>query len=254
MTKFNPSKLPANLQKAVLNGALAGVLSLTTTAVLVPSTAHAVENATTAQSGGSIRYVTDSLEVPLRRGPGYKYKISRMLKSGEPVKVLEVSDSGWVRVQYKTKNKTYEGWMPTILLQNQPISKVRLAEQIEKNNRLESENNQLKRELQALRARFDETESTLKQVQQEKFKLDKAYQELKEKSANAMALDEENKSLKERLKQAESQLVIYKQQLDEAEDTVKRQWFLTGAGVLLLGLLLGRFFRPPQRRQKWNSL
>jgi len=205
-------------------------------------------------TSGSTRYITDTTQVALRRGPGYKYKIIRLIKSGTAVQVLEVDSSGWMRVEYKTKNKTFEGWMPASTLQNQPIAKVRLAQQVAKNDRLEAKNNQLKRELAALSKRHKETTKALKAVQQEKFKLDKAYQELKEKSAHAIELDNENKQLKQRLKEDETQLVLYKEQLAEAEDTVKRQWFLTGAGVLLLGIILGRLFRLPQKRQKWNSL
>jgi len=206
------------------------------------------------QASGAVRYVTDSLEVPMRKEPGYKYKIVRMLRSGAPVQVLEVSPTGWVRVQYQTKNKTYEGWMPSILLKNQPIAKVQLNKQIEKTNRLEAENNQLKQELESLKKRFEETDKALKSIQEEKFKLDKAYQTLKQKSGQALELDAENKRLVQKLKETETQLILYKEQLSEAEDTVKRQWFLTGGGVLLLGIILGRFFRIPQRKNKWNSL
>jgi len=225
------------------------LLSANLTLAIIPTTALSAPANT-----GAIRYVTDTTEVALRRGPGYKYKIIRLLKSGTLVHVLEVNKAGWMRVQYKTKNKTYEGWMPGSFLQNQPIAKVQLEKQIAKNSRLETQNNQLKQELTALKNRYQETSQQLKSIQQAKFKLDKDYQELKEKSANALELDAENKQLKQKLKEAETQLVLYKEQLAEAEDTVQRQWFLTGAGVLLLGIILGRLFRLPQKRQKWNTL
>lgn len=249
MKKFNLYKAIkyTSLLPAILCGSITAGLATSTIAF----GADSAEQVT--QTSGSTRYVTDTTQVALRKGPGYEYKIIRMLRSGTAVQVLEVDPSGWMRVQYKTKNKTYEGWMPGSLLQNQPIAKVRLAQQVAKNNRLEAENNQLKQELAALNKRHDKTSKALKTVQQEKFKLDKAYQELKQKSAHAIELDSENKQLKQHLKEAETQLVLYKEQLSEAEDTVQRQWFLTGAGVLLLGIILGRLFRLP-KRQKWDSL
>ena len=51
------------------------VLSATLLSSLPASQAVAVEK-------GYTNYISDSLEVPMRRGAGYKYKISRMLKSG----------------------------------------------------------------------------------------------------------------------------------------------------------------------------
>ena len=247
-----------NLYNALKRSALLPVLiSGSLTLGLAPFNASfAADSATnnSDQVSGSTRFVTDSTQVALRAGPGYKFKIIRMLRSGTAVQVLEVNPSGWMRVQYKTKNKTYEGWMPGSLLQNQPIAKVKLKQQIEKNNLLESENNQLKQELAELKKRYEETDSTLKTVQQQKLTLDKAYQDLKEKSGNALEISEENKQLKQKLKEADNQLILYKEQLSEAEDTVKRQWFLTGAGVLLLGIILGRLFRLPGKRKKWNTL
>ncbi|MDX1351997.1 MAG: TIGR04211 family SH3 domain-containing protein, partial [Thiomicrorhabdus sp.] len=185
---------------------------------------------------------------------GYKYKISRMLKSGEAVKILEVDKSGWAQVQYKKSGKTYIGWMPSIVLQNQPVAKDRLAAQIKKTTDVEEKYNALQQELDTLKSRYEETDSELSKIKQEKFELGKELDRLKAISSNSVELDEQNQEMKIRLTQLENQNAIMKEQIDESDDSVKRQWFLTGGGVLLLGLILGRFFRPPSKRKKWGEL
>ncbi|BCN92825.1 hypothetical protein THMIRHAM_06100 [Thiomicrorhabdus immobilis] len=211
-------------------------------------------NAAQAAEKGYTNYISDSLEVPMRRGAGYKFKISRMLKSGEAVKILEVDKSGWAQVQYQKSGKTYIGWLPSIVLQNQPVAIDRLAAQIKKTTDVEEKYNALQQELSTLKTRFEETNSQLSTTKQEKFELGKELERLKEISSNAVELDEQNQQMKMRLTQLENQNTIMKEQIDQSDDSVKRQWFLTGGGVLLLGLILGRFFRPPGKRKKWGEL
>ncbi len=203
---------------------------------------------------GYTNYISDSLEVPLRRGAGYKYKISRMLKSGEAVKILEVAADGWARVQYKRGDKTYIGWLPSIVLQSQPVAKDRLAVQVQKTSEVEEKYNALQQELETLKTRFNDADTELAEIKQEKFELSKELERLKAISSNAVQLDAQNQEMKMRLSQLENQNAIMKEQIDQSDDSIKRQWFLTGGGVLLLGLLLGRFFRPPSKRKKWGEL
>ncbi|MBO1926253.1 TIGR04211 family SH3 domain-containing protein [Thiomicrorhabdus sp. 6S2-11] len=228
--------------------AIAASLSLATLFAGHASTAAA------ATTVGYTNYVTDSIDVPVRRGAGYKFKISQMLKSGTPVKILEVDKEGWVQIEYSRGSKTSRGWMPSSMLQNQPVAKERLKEQMEKTNQVEEKYNALKLELNTLKERFDTASTELSAIKQDKFETTQELDRLKAISSNAVALDEENKAMKLRLNETESQNAIMREQIDQAEDTVKRQWFLTGGGVLLLGLLLGRFFRMPTKKKRWGEL
>ncbi|WEJ63221.1 TIGR04211 family SH3 domain-containing protein [Thiomicrorhabdus lithotrophica] len=209
---------------------------------------------THAATKGYTNYISDSLEVPMRRAAGYKYKISRMLKSGEAVKILEVDKKGWAQVQYKKAGKTYIGWLPSIVLQNQPVAKDRLAIQIKKTTDIEEKFNALQQELSTLKTRYEDTDSQLSTIKQEKFEIGKELERLKIISSNAVELDEQNQEMKMRLSQLENQNAIMKEQIDQSNDSLKRQWFITGGGVLLLGLIIGFFFRAPGKRKKWGEL
>lgn len=242
MTRFSSFKLKP-LHSATLSLAFIATLGLSTPI----SSAQAAEK-------GYTNYVSDSLEVTVRRGPGYKYKISRLLKSGSAVKILEVNKDGWAQIQYTRSGKTYTGWLPSSVLQNQPVAKDRLASQIKKTSEVEEKLNALQKELKTLKARYQDTDKQLSDNKQEKFELNKQLQRLQSISGNAVELDAQNQKMKMRLTQLETQNAIMKEQIDQSDDTLKRQWFLTGGGVLLLGLILGRFFRAPGKRKKWGEL
>ena len=214
-------------------------------------TSHSVHAAVTP---GYTNYVTDTFKVPMRRGGGTNFKISRMMAPGSPVKILEVNGEGWAQVEYKKKGKTYTGWMHSTTLQNMPVARVRLEKQIRKTTALEEKLNGLQHELKTLKERHEETNQELSSVKQEKFELTQALTRLKSISSNAVNLDQQNQEMKQRLSTLEDQNAIMREQIDQSEDAIKRQWFLTGGGVLLFGLLLGRFFRIPAKRKKWGEI
>ncbi|WP_029935597.1 TIGR04211 family SH3 domain-containing protein [Thiomicrospira pelophila] len=212
---------------------------------LIPSLAHAEEYT---------HYISDSIEVPLRRGAGNEFRIIRMLEAGSPIKVLEVGDSNWSRVEYIHNGATLEGWVNKIAIQNDTPSKVLLAEQTARLNKLNAQYKALQSEHNELKTRANTTSQELETIKQEKFELDKEFDHLTSISGGAIELDQQNQEMRRLIGDLESQNVIMREQIARAEDTVKRQWFLAGAGVLLAGLLLGRFFRIPKRRGGWDKI
>lgn len=244
MKKFNNSKSTTlSYSRGLL---IAGLLGATTLMSFASSTAYA--------ASGYTHYVTDSVDVPVRSGPSFKHKILRMLETGTPVKILEVNKDGWAQIQYQKGGSTFNGWMASSTLLNQPIAKVRLEQQIAKTSSIEKKLNELQQELNTLQTRFSTTDESLSTIKQEKFELTQELNRLKDISSNAVLLDEQNQEMRQRLGQLESQNAIMKEQIEQSGDSVKRQWFLTGGGVLLLGLLLGRFFRTPNKRKKWGQI
>jgi len=242
MKKFNKFNLIlAPIAKGLVIASLAS-LTLTT------------HSAYAAVTPGYTNYVSDTFKVPMRRGGGTNFKISRMMPPGAAVKILEANGEGWAKVEYRKGGKTFTGWMHTSTLQNTPIARVRLEKQIKKTTALEEKLNALQHELKTLKARHEETNQELNTVKQEKFELNQALTRLKSISSNAVELDEQNQQMKQRLSTLEDQNAIMREQIDQSEDAIKRQWFLTGGGVLLFGLLLGRFFRMPAKRKKWGEI
>ena len=74
----------------------------------------------------TVRYVSDSLEVPLRAGASLRHKIVRMLSSGTQVEVLETdTDKGFALV--RTADGTVQGWVPNQYLMEAPSARATLA-------------------------------------------------------------------------------------------------------------------------------
>jgi SH3 domain protein len=82
--------------------------------------------------------------------------------------------------------------------------------------------------------------------------LSKELDDLRRTASNAVALNNENRQLKEKLQQIDNQmqsLVIENSALTESD---AKRWFLIGAAVLFLGLILGLIL-PRLRIQKKNN-
>ena len=198
-------------------------------------------------------YVSDSVEQPMRRGAGVEFRIERMLPPGTPLKVLETRD-GWSRVEATYNNRVSQGWIHQVSIQNQPPARILLNEQRTRFNELETRFNEQTRDYEQLRVNHDEVVNELTELKQAHFEARRELEQIRQISGQAVDLDQQNREMRQVINELEAQQVIMRQQIAQAGDAVKRQWFLTGAGVLLLGLLLGRFFKIPKRRSSWDNL
>ena len=196
-------------------------------------------------------YISDELTVPLRSGPSNAYRIlHRGLPSGTQLEVLSRdADSGFTQI--RTTRGT-EGWIPTQYLVTQPIAKAQLVA--------------AKRELEQLRSRLARHEQQLTSLNEEKTSADRSNSDLQGqvtrlerelaeiKQISAGALEEHATNLRlnelnERLRDEVEDLVA---QRDALQDNVQQRWLLIGAGLVLLGLVLGLIIKARPRRSAWT--
>ena len=211
--------------------------------IIIPLLAPLVGQAKTT------RYVSDELDIMMRNGQGVKFAIKRVLTSGTRLEVIETDPTGYSKVK---TSKGVTGWVLTRLLSNQPSARDRLASSEKKVANLELELAKYKEETQALSTQNSSASSdnlTLKETSQ---RLSKELDDLHRTASNAVALNNENRQLKETLQQIDNQmqsLIIENSALKESD---AKRWFLIGAAVLFLGLILGLIL-PRLRIQKKNS-
>jgi len=189
-------------------------------------------------------YITDEFRITMRTGPGTDHKIITMLKSGQQVELI-LEDEEWSMV---TTSGGTEGWVLSRFLTGTPPSRLELSDLklkqaqaedqneqlVDENNRLAEENKTMRAELESRQAAFkelNETHETLKRESADFLKLKKDHQrasaELSEKTKRVETLEEHARRL-------------------ELNSTIK--WFLSGAGVLVLGFIIG-FSTKRQRRR-----
>ncbi len=200
------------------------------------------------------RYITDNLEVTLRSGQSTGHAIKRMLSSGTPVTVVENDrKSGWSRV--RTSGGT-EGWVLTRYLMDEPPPRELVEIQRQRLASLEAENQSIKQQLDALRQDRDATAGNNSQLEEENARLSQDLAAIRTASANVLAIDAENQDLKARVNSLDRELLTLQEQNAALTDRTARDWFMVGAGVVLLGILVGLILPKIRWRRKprWDVL
>ena len=189
-------------------------------------------------------YITDTFQVTLRTGPGIDHTIISMLRSGQPLTVIDEGEE-WTMIALPDGR---QGYVLSRFLSQTPPARLALdkiqtaydalqtrAQTLEKENgRLLSENRSLQTQLEEIRGELSKVEAQYTTLQSESsdfFSLKKRYE-------RAAASLRENS---ERVGQLEAEV-------SRLELRKNIRWFLSGAGVLVLGFLIG-FSAKKQRRR-----
>ncbi|MCI5165181.1 MAG: TIGR04211 family SH3 domain-containing protein [Candidatus Electrothrix sp. GM3_4] len=177
--------------------------------VLLAGTATATE----------IKFVhfTDS-NIPVRRGRGKEYKIIKFVKDGNQVEFFEKNGS-WAKV--RLQNGT-EGWMLKQYLSDEkpPVEQVR--ELRKENEQLKTGNEKLTRDIKTIKDEYKDSSEELETLQT---------------------------SADKKLAKGQSECNKIKDKYKASQEANETAWFLSGAGVLLVGWLIGRFARGSQRKR-----
>ena len=199
------------------------------------------------------RYVSDVLEITLRSGKGTSFGITRMLRSGTAVQVLAVDkDTGYTQV--RTKNGK-EGWVLSRFLMKGRAARERLTAAEKSLAELELENRKLKTAMTTLTDEKKALVSNLGDLEGQSRSVSQELNEIKRTASSALAIDAENKDLKGRLVSLERQLQTVQQENESLKDRTARDWFMVGAAVVLLGIIIGLIIPKLRFRKKssWDT-
>lgn len=175
-------------------------------------------------------YVSDMLLLTMRSGPGEKYSVIKTLPSNTAVEILEKKGT-YFRVRSKDGD---EGWVQgSYIIYDLPAALVvdRLEKKIKE---LEKVNNEFTQE------RSSQPESVGAIREEYQAKLAALESSMGGEVKDSAALIEENKTLKEENLTLTSELKKFKDASRDYLKTVMLKWFLAGAGVLVVGWIIGR--------------
>ncbi len=177
-------------------------------------------------------YINDVIKVTLRGGPGYDHKIVSVLSSGDVVEVIEKGKE-WSQARIPDGPS---GWVPTRLLSDQEpnVLKIRRLEQ----------------QLAALKADDNRPESALKEenrklqnaLAEARFELEAARQARGSVESGGSGSPGDNPSANDaqvKVAELETRLAECQGHANHETLTAGIRWFLAGAGVLLVGMLIG---------------
>jgi SH3 domain protein len=173
-------------------------------------------------------YVTGITKITMRTGPGVEHKIVAMLTSGSKLETIEYQKD-WSHVKTQD-NKT--GWVLSRFL-TEEVPQTLLVKQLQAEN-------------QRLMAGLEQTgEKTRVLAQKNAFLMDieEKYKKLEKESADFLKLSDSYKALTQESQDQKDQILTLEKNMNNEE----KLWFLSGAGVFIVGLVIGLSTRKKKR-------
>ena len=192
-------------------------------------------------------YVTDSFEITLRTGPSNENKIIAMLFSGRPLEVLGTRGE-WSQVKVLDDGK--EGWVFSRYLVTRVPWELQAKKMQEdlvslnaKLNRVQKESNDESQQRHGLAAE-------IKRKTEELEVLSKEHLELKKGSEGYLRLKILYEAAEKNMKMAQAELKKLTAENENLRSSQQNMWFLSGALVLLCGLLIGGIAGRQQKKRR----
>ena len=190
-------------------------------------------------------YITDEIRVMLRSDPGMDYRIIAMPNSGTQVEMLEELENGWSKVRLPNEK---EGWLLTRYLGSGPPSKEVIAKLKNKNEVLRQQAKTLIEENVRLKREGNDFQKALSKQTKTAETLKKSYETLKSGSSEYLSLKASYDKASEDLATKTKRQAELEEELRSLQETQTLHWFLGGAAVLFVGLIVGFMARRPRRR------
>ncbi|MDH3577271.1 MAG: TIGR04211 family SH3 domain-containing protein [Gammaproteobacteria bacterium] len=182
-------------------------------------------------------WVSDQFEITLRTGPSTSNSIQLMLDSGLRLEVLERdAETGYSRV--RTPGGT-EGWVLSRYLMNEPSAREQLQTLTSQLTNANSRGSSLDAQMKAITSEYESANQKIKELERAKASVEKELAEIKRTAANVLAIDKQNKTLMDQLAAAQIRGDTLEQENRQLTSQTTRYWFMTGALVLLIGIILG---------------
>ena len=195
------------------------------------------------------QYVIDVLYITLRDAPSGDAAVIRALKSGTKLEVLEQGEEGYSRV---ITSKGEEGWAKTKYLTDDPVAILRVVTLEQKNKDLVKKVSDLKEKRSLSKRKVKEAEKERKRLESKSQKLANENKKMRSISARPIELAKENEVLSSTNTSMNAELKELRAEKELNSSTKSRDWFLTGAGVLIIGMVIGLIL-PSIRWRKRNN-
>ena len=198
-------------------------------------------------------WVSDNFEIMLRSGPSSSNAIQLMITSGTQLDVLERDEeAGYSRV--RTGGGT-EGWVLSRYLMSEPPAREQLETLTSQLTSANAQGTSMSSQLEAIKGEYDSANRQIRMLETERDKLESELAEIRRTAANVLSIDGQNKVLQQQLTDVEIKVSILEQENQELSSQQTRYWFLSGALVLLVGIIAGLWLPRVrwQRQSRYDS-
>jgi len=205
-----------------------------------------------SETHAETRYVIDKLIITMRSGQSNKHQVLRTWPSNTKLEILETGE----KYSKARGPDGTEGWVLNQYITSKPTAKLRLDNALQKLAKVEKENAQLKAEVATLRSKESKLGNQRNRLSRDNKKQLDELTHLRRVAAKPLKLENENQRLKKELLALESKHELLQQENQMLGDSSDRDWFLNGAGVIILGIIIG-LIAPrikPRKKSSWGSL
>ena len=192
-------------------------------------------------------YVSDELEITMRSGEGSEFRILQLLNTGDEVVVLQRGED-WSQVRASGDT----GWVLSRYLQPEPPDRARADEALESAERLRADNEQLSRQLDEARETLETLSDRNDIIEAENLRL----QQRLEEAGDGLELTDQNRELRKQVVDLEREVRDLARENQRIAERDRQEWFLAGAGVIAMGMLIGILVTRIRwrRRDSWSNL
>ncbi len=189
-------------------------------------------------SDSEIRYIDDTLRVPIRSGASTEHRIINFLDGGTKVeqKHLNENDEEWAFIAFSNDR---EGWVQTRYLKRTPAAKELLALSQQEVSKLKASNNEQNQTIKQLQAELKTLQKQFDELTKHSGKTDKELEHIKDISKNAIRLDHNNTQLLEENQLLKAAQEEHEQLIVKLENKQQNTGMIYGALAVLLGIILG---------------
>ena len=205
-----------------------------------------------AGAAAETRYVIDKLIITMRSGQSTQHKIIRHLPSNTKLEILEAGEK-YTQVRGPGGK---EGWVLTQYITATPTAALKLASAQNKLAKLAAENDRLKAEMKKLGTKEANVSKEHKSLTRASKKQSDELAHLRRVAAKPLKLENENQRIKKDYLDLENEHTLLSQETQMLRDSSDREWFLNGAGVIIIGIIIGLIIPRLRMRKKssWGSL
>jgi len=196
------------------------------------------------------KYVREIIYVTLREARGIEKKVIAKLPSGQKLEIVKADNewtqvrladgtTGWILSRYVTA-KQPSSYLLRLMKAEQKASRKESSSISEENKKFTEEIQRLKEQNQVRNVELENAKKKLSQTSQ-------SYGNLKKESAGYLQLKAKYEKTVTQLSETKKDAQKYQKALEKIEFSNDIKWFLSGAGVLVLGFLIGFSARPRRK-------
>ena len=194
-----------------------------------------------AVSAESFVFITDTVDLPMRsqsKIANNPSNIIRMLPSGTKLEFLSTTETGWTQVKFE--NDT--GWIISRYLTNKEPAMVQLKKlkRTHTANKLlitkqKLTNKKMQEEIKELKVSNTKLSIQSSKSQAEKEHIEQVYKD-------ALKIEHLNEKLNSEIMQLKTEIQLLRNNDTAAKEASSRNWFIVGAIILFIGILIGVIF------------